>query len=140
MIYKNGMNINYYFKKGVNEYMTEKQKLFAETYLSNGFNAKDAYAVAFGAVNNKKPSYPYRLLKHPEIVEYIETRRNEIYNSLNIDAIRVMSEIADIAFEEKDGYNTSTKIKALELLSKNLGLQVQKVEAKDVIEVSLVED
>ncbi len=118
--------------------MTDRQKLFAERYLANGFNAKEAYEVAFGAVNNKKPSYPYRLLKDPEIKEYIQTRREEIYDSLNIDAIKVMTEIAGIAFEDTD--NIQVKLRALELLSKNLGLQTQKVEAKEVIEVSLVED
>ena len=118
--------------------MTDRQKLFAERYLANGFNAKEAYEVAFGAVNNKSPSYPYRLLKKPEIKEYIASRREELYDSLNIDAIRVMTEIAGIAFEESD--NVQAKLRALELLSKNLGLQTQKLEPKEVIEVSLVED
>lgn len=118
--------------------MTDRQKLFAERYLANGFNAKEAYEVAFGAVNNKSPSYPYRLLKKPEIKEYIQSRREEIYDSLNIDAIKVMTEIAGIAFEETD--NVQAKLRALELLSKNLGLQTQKIEAKETIEVSLVED
>ena len=118
--------------------MTDRQKLFAERYLANGFNAKEAYEVAFGAVDNKKPSYPYRLLKKPEIKEYIQSRREEIYDSLNIDAIKVMTEIAGIAFEDTD--NLQAKLRALELLSKNLGLQTQKLETKEVIEVSLVED
>lgn len=118
--------------------MTDRQKLFAERYLANGFNAKEAYEVAFGAVNNKQPSYPYRLLKKPEIKEYIQSRREEIYDSLNIDAIKVMTEIAGIAFEDTD--NLQVKLRALELLSKNLGLQTQKLETKEVIEVSLVED
>lgn len=120
--------------------MTDRQKLFAERYLANGFNAKEAYEVAFGAVDNKKPSYPYRLLNNPEISEYIQKRRDEIYGSLNIDAMRVMTEIANLAFEEKDTNNVSAKLRALELLSKNLGLQTQKLETKEVIEVSLVED
>ena len=69
--------------------MTEKQKLFAETYLANGFNALDAYYEVFGKEETKnKPSYPYKLLKNKDIAEYLEKRRNEIYESLNIDAIR----------------------------------------------------
>lgn len=122
--------------------MTQKQKLFAENYLANGFNAREAYYTAFGPdnANNKKPSYPYTLLKNPEIAEYIEKRRTEIYESLNIDAMRVMQEIADIAFEPRDEKNVATKLKALELLSKNLSLQTVKTEHKDVIEVNLVED
>ena len=120
--------------------MTEKQKLFAENYLANGFNAREAYYSAFGENGNKQPSYPYPFLKNPEIANYIRKRREEIYESLNIDATRVMQEIADLAFEVKNGNNTTSKLRALELLSKNLGLQVQKLETKDVIEVSLVED
>lgn len=119
--------------------MTEKQKLFAENYLANGFNARDAYHSAFGD-GNKNPSYPYTLLKSKEIAEYIKQRREEIYESLNIDATRVMQEIADIAFEPRNEKNISAKLKALELLSKNLSLQTAKVESKDVIEVLLVED
>jgi hypothetical protein len=51
-----------------------------------------------------------------------------------------MQEIADIAFEPRNEKNISAKLKALELLSKNLSLQTAKVESKDVIEVLLVED
>ena len=120
--------------------MTEKQRFFAENYLANGFNARDAYYSAFGENGNKQPSYPYTLLKNKEIADYIQKRREEIYESLNIDATRVMQEIADIAFEPRNDKNVASKLKALELLSKNLSLQTQKVESKDIIEVSLVED
>ena len=120
--------------------MTQKQKFFAENYLANGFNARDAYYSAFGENGNKQPSYPYTLLKNKEISDYIQKRREEIYESLNIDATRVMQEIADIAFEPRNDKNVASKLKALELLSKNLSLQTQKIESKDIIEVSLVED
>ena len=65
---------------------------------------------------------------------------NEIYDSLNIDAIRVMQEIAEIAFAQADDKTLNAKLKALELLSKNLSLQTQKTENKDIIEVQLMED
>lgn len=120
--------------------MTEKQQLFAETYLANGFNALEAYYTVFGEQEEptkNKPSYPYKLLKNKSVAEYIEKRRAEIYESLNIDATRVMQEIADIAFEPKTEKNIASKLKALDLLSKNLSLQTQKVESKEVIEVSL---
>lgn len=120
--------------------LTAKHKLFAETYLANGFNALEAYNTVFGGGQKNKPSYPYTLLKKPEIAEYLEQRRTEIYNSLNIDAMRVMQEIANIAFAPTDDKNIGAKLKALELLSKNLSLQTQKTENKDVIEVKLMED
>lgn len=122
--------------------ITEKQKLFVENYLANGFNALEAYNTAFGGGQKSKPSYPYTLLKKKEIKDYIDERRKEIYESLNIDAIRVMQEIAQIAFQPLDEKNTNAnaKLKALELLSKNLSLQTQKVENKDIITVQLMED
>lgn len=122
--------------------MTNRQKLFAEHYLANGYNALNAYYEAFPGSKDKpgKPAYPYTLLKNPEVAEYIEKRRKEIYDSLNVDAMRVAQELATIAFCEKgdEVYTVNAKLKALELLSKNLGLQTQKTENKDIIEVSLV--
>lgn len=123
--------------------LTAKQKLFAETYIANGFNAQNAYYTVFGNTDNKKPSYPYTLLKKPEVQEYIESRRQEVYDSLRIDAIRVMAEIAEIAFKKVDDEDKAllaSKLKALELLSKNLSLQTQKTENKDIIEVQLMEE
>ena len=121
--------------------MTEKQKLFAETYLANGYNALGAYNQVFGDYKKNKPSYPYTLLKNTEIKNYIEDRRQEIYGSLNIDAIRVMEEIANIAFEPINEKNINAKLKALELLSKNLQLQNNnKSEDKGVIEITLEDD
>lgn len=120
--------------------MTERQKLFCETYLSNGYNALDAYHNSFGNKSNKKPSYPYTLLKMPEIKEYIAQRRQEMYESLNLDSMRVISELADIAFADKgdEVYNVTAKLKALEQLSKNMGLQANKLENNEPIEVQLV--
>lgn len=120
--------------------LNEKHKLFCEHYLANGFNARDAYYEAFPeSKGNKQPSYPYTLLKRQDIQEYIKQRREEIYESLNIDSMRVVQEIAEIAFAQKgdEVYNATAKLKALDLLSKNLGLQTQKIETKEVIEVSL---
>lgn len=119
---------------------TEKKKMFCDTYLANGYNVLQAYIEVYGPISNPHPSYPYRLIKEPEVQEYIQQKRQEIYDSLAIDAQRVMTEIADIAFQQKDDKNQSIKLKALELLSKNLNLQSQKVETKDTIEISFVED
>ena len=123
--------------------LNRKQKLFAETYLANGYNALQAYCTAYPGKDTtdptKKPSYPYVLLKNPEVKQYIEERRQEIYESLNIDANHIAQELADIGFAPKgdEVYNTTAKLKALEILTKILGLQQQKVETTGNIEVSL---
>lgn len=122
--------------------LNTKQKLFCEEYLSNGMNATQAYLKVY---KNKegKAGYAVQLMKKPEIKEYIETRRKEIFEAYNIDYMRVMEEIAHIAFGDVDSEETisyTSKLKALELLSKNLNLQTVKTENKDIIEVQLVED
>ena len=122
--------------------MTSQQKQFCENYLANGYNVVQAYFDAFPDAdkNNPKPSYPYVLMKKPEIKTYIDGRRKEIYESLNIDAERIAQELADMAFAAKgdEKYSASVKLKALELLQKQFGLQNQKFETKqEIIEVSL---
>lgn len=118
---------------------TEKQKHFCEEYIANGFNAQQAYMKAFNKDRITDASYPYTLLSKPHIKEYIDKRRKEIYDALNIDAMRVIQELADMAFASKDDqvYVPSIKLRALEQLSKNLGLQTQKIETDAVIEVTL---
>ena len=122
--------------------MTSQQKQFCENYLANGYNVVKAYFDAFPDADKKnpKPSYPYVLMKKPEIKAYIDNRRKEIYESLNIDAERIAQELADMAFAAKgdEKYSASVKLKALELLQKQFGLQNQKIETKqEIIEVSL---
>ena len=120
--------------------MTIKQKLFCEEYLANGMNATQAYKKIY---KNDKPYYAVNLMKKPEVKEYIEARRKEMFEAYNIDYMRVMEEIAHIAFgdvDSEDKISYTSKLKALELLSKNLNLQTVKTENKDVIEVQLVED
>lgn len=122
--------------------MTSQQRQFCENYLANGFNATRAYFDAYPDANKKnpKPSYPYQLLKKEEIKEYINSRKKEIYDSLNIDAERIAQELADMAFAAKGDeiYSATIKLKALELLQKQFGLQNQKIEAKqEIIEIGL---
>ena len=63
--------------------------------------------------------------------EYLEKRKAEIYHNVSVDAEMVMSKLAEIAFSEKgdSDYTTKDKLKALDLLQKQLGLQKQKLEA-----------
>ena len=122
--------------------MTAQQKQFCENYLANGYKVVQAYFDAYPNAdkNNKKPSYPYCLLKEPEIKEYLDKRRHEIYESLNIDAERIAQELSEMAFAAKgdETYSANVKLKALELLQKQFGLQNQKIESRqEIIEISL---
>lgn len=122
--------------------LNEKQKMVVDKYIANGYNLRKAYEEVYGTKDNKSISYPYQMIKLPEVQAYLQQRRNEIYDSLQIDAKRIATELADIAFAPKgdEHYTAQMKIQALNTLSKNLGLQTQKVESKDVIEVAIVAD
>ena len=121
--------------------LNTKQRLFCEEYLSNGMNASQAYATVYK--KDPRSAYAYQLMQKPDVKEYIEARRKAMFDAYNIDAMRVMEAIAKIAFgdvAEGEEISYTSKLKALELLSKNLNLQTVKTENKDVIEVQLVED
>lgn len=108
--------------------LTDKQQLFVEEYLANGFNATDAYRKAY---NVEKANHAYRIFNQPAVKEEIAKRLKEKHETLNITADRVMEELATIAFAKKGDkdYNANAKLKALDLLQKQLGLQTQKIQA-----------
>ena len=83
--------------------MNENQKRFADTYLSNGYNATQAYSSVFpNASYNTCKNNAYALLRKPAVAEYVAARRKEIYDSLAIDAEHVAQKLAEIAFAAKD--------------------------------------
>ena len=122
--------------------LNDKQKRLVDTYIANGYNLLKAYREVYGNECQSNVSYPYQIIKKPEVKAYLEQRRNEIYDSLQIDAKRVATELANIAFAPKgdEHYTAQAKNQALNTLSKILGLQTQRTENKDVIEVSIVEE
>lgn len=122
--------------------MNARQKIFADEYIANGFKAPSAYKVAYvGSADSTANHTSYQLLKQPEIKEYIEQRRREIFEAQNVDAMRWVSEVCEIAFAQKgdEVYNTSEKVKALAMIQKYLGLDKQVVEQKteETITISL---
>lgn len=78
--------------------LTKKNIQFADEYMSNGYNARQAYLKVYNNQTNKDPSYPYDLLRKEEIKEYIQKKREEVFNTLCIDHMRICEAIASIAF------------------------------------------
>lgn len=113
--------------------MKDKHRMFALEYLANGYRALDAYMVIYETANrNTSESNAYKLLKHPEVKAFIDEKRQEMYESKMIDAMRWVDETAEIAFAKKGDpvYTTPDKLKALQMIQKYLGLDIQKVESK----------
>lgn len=113
--------------------LTGKQEMFCLEYVANNFNIIDAYIKAYKPENveNAKKN-AYKNLKKPEVVARIRELQKERYEALNINADRIATELAEMAFAVKgdEDYTATVKLKALDLLQKQLGLQTQKVDAK----------
>ena len=111
--------------------LTKKEKAFAELYALENENATQAYYKAYGCEYNTASAAGYKLLRKPQVKEYIETLHKEAYEAACINAERVGLKLAEIAFAAKDDevYTAAHQLKALDLLSKNLGLQKQHIEA-----------
>lgn len=103
---------------------------FCQEYVANGYRGDLAYKTAYPKCNDHSAKVgANRLLKTQEIKDYIKELQKERFEALNISAERIACELADLAFSEFDDNNTATsKLKALDLLQKQLGLQNSKVE------------
>lgn len=111
--------------------LTDKERAFIDTYLTNGFRKEKAYIEVWGCAESTAHVQAYKTFKRPEVQEYLEQRKAEIYHGVGIDAEMIMCKLAEIAFSEKEDcyYTAKEKLKALDLLQKQLGLQKQKLEA-----------
>lgn len=111
--------------------LNKKQEEFIAHYLSNGYNATQAYLASHNCSHETAQKNAYKTFNNPEVKAEIKRRQAEHFETLNISAERIAEELAAMAFAckgDKD-YNGSVKLKALDLLQKQLGLQTQKVEA-----------
>lgn len=127
--------------------MTDRQKSFCWEYVANGYNAYQAFKkvhVDVHSVGGIKCG-AYRYMKDVEVRSYIDELMDNLYEQNMAKAETIIAELTEVAFQRReivgDNYNESGKLKALELLQKQLGLQTtnQKIESK-VEQVVFVED
>ena len=110
-----------------------RYKAFADAYLSNGGNAYRA-ALAAGYSESFARGRSYELLDREEIQEYLTRRRQQMAKRA-VSPERVLLELADIGFGQRNypAYDMfgkeyqkapgmNARLKALELMGKNLGL------------------
>lgn len=119
-----------------------KQQDFIMEYISNGFNGIQAYLSAYPNSTVKTArTNAYKLLGKDEIREEIERQVKMILEAKHITAERVLLEIADIAFALKgdEVYDVKAKLKALELLQKQMGLQTTNSNINATIEPVIFE-
>lgn len=108
--------------------LTAKQKLFCENYVSNGYKLQKAYMDAFGASPEVANANQWKLMKKDAIKNYIREVQHERFEALHITADSIASQLRDIAMSEDASY--MERMRALELIQKQMGLQTQRVDAK----------
>lgn len=104
------------------------QKKFLQEYIKD-YNGARAYMRARPEVNyDSAKTTAYNILKKPEAHAYLDKLEHQKYEELRINAEHIATELAKIAFMD-DEVSKKDKMKAIELLQKQLGLQSQKIQA-----------
>lgn len=109
------------------ESLSLPEKVFIEEYLSNGFVASQAYKVAYP--NSKSGSNAHRVMKRDRVKNEIERRLNEELGDAELFTAKILSKLHDIAFADKtdEHYSATSQLKAIDLLQKQLGLQIKNI-------------
>ena len=114
-----------------------KAKRFLEEYVRNGFNATEAYKMAYpNASDATARARSSEMLKDPKCVKYLR----EYIDNLNVHRATpqaIINGICDIAFDMTNP--PELRLKALTQLSKILGLEVQQINA-NIRTVEIVDD
>ncbi len=110
-----------------------KQELFCQEFIACKYNASKAYERVYNPPK-KKGIYcaSTQLMKNPEVKARIKELEREIFEANHIDAEHIANELATMAFGdvgEETGISHQTKLKALDLLQKQVGLQTQNIKA-----------
>lgn len=112
----------------ISEILSDKHKLFADVYLTNGFNALKAYKEVYKDCKEKSAeSASSRLLENVKIQQYIKQKQNETANKHNItrdSLVEELNEVKELAKvpDQFGKINSTAIIKAIEVQAKLLGL------------------
>lgn len=109
--------------------MTKKQELFCLAYIQNNYNATRAYKQVYDCADSTAEANSGKLMRNPEIRAKINEITKQIYDDQMISSERVATELAGLAFSKDGQVSEAGKLKALDLLQKQLGLQSQKLDA-----------
>lgn len=113
--------------------LNPQQKIFVEEYLSNNFNALQAYLKAYpNSSYESAMANAYHLKSKPYIVKEINRRLEERIGSKEEIANKILDKLMEMAFAAKEDeiYTPSVVQKSIDLIQKQLGLVTNKLEAK----------
>lgn len=116
--------------------LTPRQKRFCEEYVKD-YNRVQAYLRAYDTNNyDTATTGAMKIIRKKEVLEYIRLLEKEIYEEKGINAEHIAIELSKIAFEgEAD--TVANKLKAIDLLQKQLNLQSQRIDANLQTDISI---
>lgn len=112
--------------------LTVSEEIFVAEYIANGFVATEAYRVAYPNANPKTVSgESHRIPKRPRVRKAIKDTMKEHLGDIDDLAAKALIKLEQVAFTAKgdEYYNASSQLKALELIQKQLGVQIQNIKA-----------
>ena len=113
--------------------LSDRESAFVEQYLINGQDPQDA-ALKAGYAPDSVKAHAYGILNNDRVQKAIAKRTGEALGEMQITRNKVLQEIARLAFldpQEIPTHNCAVKLKALELLGKNMGLFIERVVIED---------
>lgn len=118
--------------------LNDRQRLFIAEYIKSR-NATQS-AIKAGYTKNAAAEAGYHLLSNAHIRKAVDKGLEHLVLRADITAQKVLNTIASIAFSEKATTRNSDKLKAGELLGKNLKLFTDVSESKVEALVSVVDE
>jgi len=119
-------------KKAPKRELNEQQRRFVSNIINPKFKSNaDAYADAYPGTNMSRQamsSEAYKLKKKPHIKAYLDKEIKVIESRRQVDSINTRNYVENRLMEESQrGYDTtpSSRLKALELLGKTVGLYIE---------------
>lgn len=116
--------------------LTPKQKKFVEEYVKD-YNKTQAYKRAYNPEMSDEVAFQsaYRILKTDEAINYLHALQDEILRQSGLNATYILNGLREIYEDPKS--TRAEKLKAADLMSKNMGLQTQKIELDKAIEIKV---
>lgn len=108
--------------------MTAKERAFCEEYVKS-YNAGQAYMAVYDCKLNTALSDGYKMLKRPEIINYIKELQQALTERYVDAAAIILDELMkDVLYRDENGNHSSTWLKSADLAQKQLGLQKLKAD------------
>ena len=108
--------------------LTAKERAFCDEYVKT-YNAGQAYMAVYDCKLNTALSDGYKMLKRPEIINYIKELQQALTERYVDAAAIILDELMkDVLYRDENGNHSSTWLKSVDLAQKQLGLQKLKAD------------